>query len=271
MRSSRIADPLRCGTGRGAVGPESWLRSQRSSHGTEIRGRLHAIRPARSATSTPHSRLPDSRWPAHGQRRYRRGGGRHRDRADVLPLEKRSEPVHARRRGDSPSRSKARRKRRAIARNRILYRAEVRSVIPLARATINMRSWTADGGNVSGHRAFDGRGEPIDVTLKLWSHTSPLKTQAGAADGLIWATREAVTVMGTTRQPFASKVAMATRVVGADPKCSTDGKSFSEARFSVPAGKTVRVVTAVGGGYNAENHYRAGEGTRGVAHGPENR
>jgi alpha-L-fucosidase 2 len=135
-----------------------------------------------------------------------------------------------------------------------LYRAEVRSVIPIAKATIRMRSWTADGGNILVTNLSTVEGVAIDVDLKLWSHTSSLKTQAGTADGLIWSTREANTVMGTTKQPFVSRVAMATRILGAKPECSTNGKSSSSARFSLPAGKTVRIITVVAGGYNAENH-----------------
>lgn len=135
-----------------------------------------------------------------------------------------------------------------------LYRAEVRSVIPLLRATIKMRSWTADNANVLvTDLSTDGR-TPVDIELRLWSHTTSLKTQAGTADGLLWATREARLTMGTTAQPFSSKVAMTTRVLGAAPVCATNGKDSSTARFTVPVGKTVRIITAVAGGHNVQNH-----------------
>lgn len=135
-----------------------------------------------------------------------------------------------------------------------LYHAEVRSVIPLRGATIRMRTWTADTGNVLvTDLSTDGK-VPVNVELKLWSHTTSLKTQAGTQDGLLWATREISTTMGTTKQPFRSKVATAVRVMGATPVCATDGKHSSTARFTVPVDKTVRVTAGVAGGYEAEDH-----------------
>jgi alpha-L-fucosidase 2 len=127
-------------------------------------------------------------------------------------------------------------------------------VLPVPGATIRMRSWTADDGNLLvTDLATDGKA-PVNIVLKLWSHTSGGQTQAGTEGGLLWATREMNIEMGTTKQPFRSKVAMATRIVGATAACSTEGKSFSTARFAVPSGKTVRIITVVAGGYGAENH-----------------
>jgi hypothetical protein len=134
-----------------------------------------------------------------------------------------------------------------------LYRAEVRSVLPLKEATIKMRSWTADEGNILATDLSTVEGVPVEVDLKLWSHTTSLKTQAGIADDLLWSTRETNTTMGTDRRPFSSKVAMTTRILGAKPAYTTNGKNSSSARFTVPAGKTVRIVTVVAGGYHAEN------------------
>ena len=47
---------------------------------------------------------------------------------------------------------------------------------------------------------------------------------------------------------------MATRIWGAVPACSTDGKKSSVATFTLPAGKRVGVWTVVSGGYQATNH-----------------
>ena len=61
-----------------------------------------------------------------------------------------------------------------------LYRAEVRSLLPLDKTTIKMRSWTADGGNVLVTELSTTNGEPTEVTLKtLVSHRRLLKTQCG--------------------------------------------------------------------------------------------
>lgn len=135
-----------------------------------------------------------------------------------------------------------------------LYRAEVRSVIPLDRVTVRMRSWTADDDNVLVTELSADGTAPLGVELRLWSHGGPGKTQAGTRDGLIWSTREITATVGTTRQPFSSKAAMAVRVLGAAPSCSTDGKGSSTARFALPAGSSVRIVTVVAGGYRAEDH-----------------
>ena len=135
-----------------------------------------------------------------------------------------------------------------------LYTAEVRSVIPFKEGAVRMLSWTADSGDVLVTEIWTEQGGPLDVTLQLWSHTSASTTQAGAKDGLIWATREIDTKMGATKEPFSSRVAMATRVMGATATCSTNGKNSSTARFALPPGTKVRVVTAVAGGHDVTNH-----------------
>ncbi len=140
-----------------------------------------------------------------------------------------------------------------------LYKAEVRSMIPLRQATVQMRSWTAEIGNLLITDLWTEQGAPMDVAIKLWSHANSSTTQAGAANGLIWSTREINGKMGTPPQQFSSKVAMTTRILGATPACATNGKNFSTAKFTLPAGKVVRVVTVVSGGYNAAEHVAKGK------------
>ncbi len=136
-----------------------------------------------------------------------------------------------------------------------IYRAEVRSTLPLQRTTVHMRSWTADTANVLVVEIWTADGSSLDFELKLWSHVRGMRTQAGTSDGILWSTREINGVIGTARQPFRSSVAMATRVLGANPTvCTTDGKSSSRAQFTVPSGKVLRIVTVVTGGYEADNH-----------------
>jgi len=135
-----------------------------------------------------------------------------------------------------------------------LYRAEVRSVLPLQHATVKMRSWTADDGNILVTDLSTTDGAPVNIELKLWSYPKGAGTQAGTDDKLLWSTREIAATMGTTRQPFSSKVAMAVRIMGAPAVCSSDNRNSSIARFTVPAGKTIRIITAVAGGYWVEDH-----------------
>jgi alpha-L-fucosidase 2 len=135
-----------------------------------------------------------------------------------------------------------------------LYKSEIRSVIPFAKATVKMLSWTADAGNVLVTDLWTEEGTPINVSLKVWSHPRGASTQAFAENGIIGSTREVNTKMGTTAQPFSSRVAMASRVLGASPICATNGKDSSTARFTLDAGKRVRIITAVAGGYQATDH-----------------
>ena len=156
-----------------------------------------------------------------------------------------------------------------------LYQAEVRSVIPLHQTTVKMRSWTADGENVlvtemrlvrspsTGilHEPRTEPAAPVEISLRLWSHTDRSTSQAGTENGVIWSTREMNATIGTTKQPFVSKVAVATRIMGITPECSTNGKPISSyqtggslARFSLPEGKSVRIITVVAGGHNAVKH-----------------
>jgi hypothetical protein len=135
-----------------------------------------------------------------------------------------------------------------------LYKAEVRSVIPLRQATVKMRSWTADGDNVLVTEIWTEPAAPVEISLRLWSHTDRSRSQAGAENGVIWSTREMNATIGTTKQPFVSKVAVATRIMGIKPECSTNGKDSSLARFALPEGKTVQIITVVAGGHNAVKH-----------------
>jgi len=135
-----------------------------------------------------------------------------------------------------------------------LYQAEVRSVIPLRQGTVKMRSWTADDSNVLVTDLWTEKAGPIDISLRLWSHTDRSASQAGAENGMIWSTREMNTTVGMPPLPFSSKVAMVTRVLGATPTALTDGKKSSTATFILPPGTIVRIVTVVAGGYLATNH-----------------
>ena len=141
-----------------------------------------------------------------------------------------------------------------------LYKSEVRSTIPFEGATVKMRSWTSDDGNVLVTDIWTQEGVPVDVTLKLLSYTNHSTVQAGTEKGLIWATRENNDLLGSPSQPFSSKVAMVTRVLGITPKCSTIGNNSSLALFTLPTGKTVRIITVVAGGYNATNHIADAKG-----------
>ena len=135
-----------------------------------------------------------------------------------------------------------------------IYRSEVHSTLPLQRTTVHMRSWTADAANVLVTEIRTADGSALDLELKLWSHSRGMRTQAGNSDGIIWSTREMNGVMGTAKQPFRSSVAIATRVLGETPICATDGKNSSTAKVTVPAGKILRVITVVAGGYEVDDH-----------------
>ncbi len=132
-----------------------------------------------------------------------------------------------------------------------LYRSEIRSLLPLGNAAVKMLSWTADGGNVLVTELWMDQGDSINVSLKLWSHPRGAATRAFAENGIIGCTREVKTKMGTTAQPFVSNVAVTCRVLGAAALCATNGKDASTAKFRLTAGKRVRAMTVVAGGYQA--------------------
>lgn len=85
-----------------------------------------------------------------------------------------------------------------------LYKAEVRSVIPLRQASVFMRSWTADTDNTLITDLWTDGTEALDVELRLWAHADRSATQAGSGHGMIWATRKIVGTVGATKQPFRS-------------------------------------------------------------------
>ena len=77
-----------------------------------------------------------------------------------------------------------------------ILNAEVRTTMQLGPATVRMRSWTADDGNVFVvELATDASAKPVTLDVSLWmppdnpkiGTTYPFAT--GASDGVLWATR----------------------------------------------------------------------------------
>ncbi len=141
-----------------------------------------------------------------------------------------------------------------------LYKAEVRSVIPLRQATVKMRSWTADGDNVLVTEMLDRAGGTGRNPSSLVVAHGPLNESSGAENGVIWLTREMNATIGTTKQPFVSKVAVATRIMGIKPECSTNGKAISSYNR-----RLARSLLPAGGQNGADRHRRRRRVQRGEA------
>lgn len=159
-----------------------------------------------------------------------------------------------------------------------LYKAEVRSVIPLPHATVKMRSWTADGENVLVTEIWTEPAASVEIRLRLWSHTDRSTSQAGAENGVIWSTREMNATIGAYKTAFCF-----------EGRCGHSHHGHQagmfdqrQANFFVSNRRLARSLLPAGGQNGADHHRRRrraqrgetcreGQGVRGRGHGSETR
>lgn len=129
-----------------------------------------------------------------------------------------------------------------------ILNAQVLTTLKLGKATVHMRSWTADGTNIFATQIATDAGSP-DVPLQLTlaipapdavEHTV-WPSAAGAKDGMLWVSRENNLNSATE---YKSRAAIAVRLMGARFSGIDSAPNSVAGSFTLKAGRPVWVVVA---------------------------
>ncbi|MFI6299248.1 discoidin domain-containing protein [Nonomuraea sp. NPDC050790] len=121
-----------------------------------------------------------------------------------------------------------------------ILNAEVQGTQTVGDQVVKSRTWTADGENLLvTELSTDKQPVPLQVDVNL-----PGGAAGTAADGQVWATRS-TGADGST--DWASKAAVATKVVGTTAVASTPSASVARLEFTLQPGRPVRLVSSVHG------------------------
>ena len=147
--------------------------------------------------------------------------------------------------------------------------ADVRITLSVDKSIVYMRSWVAATENLMRTDLWSEGEQSLPVTIETWTPTNdayPAKrwdvlhehngfypTQAGVDGDIIWASRE--THQGPDVR-WVARAAIATRLQGADAQVTTDGSHRSFAIFTLKPGQQVRILSAIHGGKDVNDHIK---------------
>ncbi|MFI6294932.1 glycosyl hydrolase family 95 catalytic domain-containing protein [Nonomuraea sp. NPDC050790] len=132
-----------------------------------------------------------------------------------------------------------------------LLNAEVRSELWINQAQVRMRSFVT--GSTSALVTELEADRPVTLELDVWTKADDPRypAEAGVQDGLLWATRATEHSPGSQ---WVVRAGVATKLLGAqDVTTRAGGPGRVTARFTVPRGGKVTVISAVAGGRNVSD------------------
>lgn len=130
--------------------------------------------------------------------------------------------------------------------------ADVDTSIYFGDKEVDINTWTAEGKNLLIQEMTSRSEEDLDLEISTWvkNDNGQYPTDVTEKDGQIYVTRQTAKKDTGNEKSYVSEAALTTYVVGADveeQKANEDGTS-AEQYVTLPAGGTVYLVTAVGGG-----------------------
>ncbi|HVK24539.1 MAG TPA: discoidin domain-containing protein [Actinokineospora sp.] len=131
-----------------------------------------------------------------------------------------------------------------------ILNAEVDTTMALGGVPVTMKTWTGADGNYLVTQIKSNGSVPVRLRADTWAGSGQPATgftnTSGVSGSTTWATRKT-----PTSTAWVSEGSLATRVIGATATTASSGATASQT-FDLPAGQTIRIVTAVsGGGKNA--------------------
>jgi hypothetical protein len=126
-----------------------------------------------------------------------------------------------------------------------ILRGDITTTMSLGGVPVTMRTWIATDSNLVVTQLTSNGGAVqvrTDTTAGTAQNASGYTNTSGIVDQTAWATR--TTPSGSR---WVSRASLATRVIGATAATASSGRTAS-LTFTLPAGGTVRIVTAVAGG-----------------------
>ena len=130
--------------------------------------------------------------------------------------------------------------------------ADVDTSIYFGDKEVDINTWTAEGKNLLIQEMTSRSEEDLDLEISTWvkNDNGQYPTDVTEKDGQIYVTRQTAKKDPGNEKSYVSEAALTTYVVGADveeQKANEDGAS-AEQYVTLPAGETIYLVTAVGGG-----------------------
>lgn len=141
-----------------------------------------------------------------------------------------------------------------------ILNAEVRTDLTVNNVPVRTRSYVADSADVVVTEISSTGTAPVTLALDAWtkSGNSAYPSTSGVSGSTLWAARSTQNVASSE---WVSRMAVATRVLGAAVTTSTNSTGTSTAQFTVNPGATVTVVAAVEGGRGVTDHVTRAKGT----------
>lgn len=127
-----------------------------------------------------------------------------------------------------------------------ILKGDIDTTVTVGGVPVQMKTWTSANSNLIVTQVTSTGSAAVQLKTETFAgstaNTSGYTNTSGVVDTTAWATR--TTPSGSR---WVSKASLATRVIGATATASSSGPT-AKLVFTLPAGGTVRIVTAVAGG-----------------------
>ncbi|MFD0618626.1 discoidin domain-containing protein [Paenibacillus sp. GCM10027629] len=140
-----------------------------------------------------------------------------------------------------------------------ILNAQIQTKLSISGVNLSMKSWLSSSKNLLVTELTSLGSEPVDLEVNTWGKAENRNFPATAdkVDGYAVATRATYNNALLNPNSWTSKAALATKVLGTQSTVSVNGlKGTGTTAFTLDAGQTVQIVTAIGGGgktYDAHN------------------
>ncbi|RZU66735.1 hypothetical protein EV379_3101 [Microterricola gilva] len=132
-----------------------------------------------------------------------------------------------------------------------ILNATIETSMALGGVPVEMDTWLAPSGNVMVTELVSKGDRAVELEVQTWGKpgNGSYPVASSVEDGVATANRSTFNNAPANPDSWRSQAALATEVVGAETTVSADSaKGMGLTTFTLPAGETVQLVTAVGGG-----------------------
>ncbi|MCJ8011517.1 discoidin domain-containing protein [Paenibacillus sp. KQZ6P-2] len=132
-----------------------------------------------------------------------------------------------------------------------ILNAQIQTKLSINGVNLSMETWLSPSKNLLVTELTSLGSEPVDLEVNSWGKADNRNYPATAdkVDGYAVATRATFNNAPLNPNSWTSKAALATKVLGAESTVSANSlKGTGTTAFTLDAGQTVQIVTAIGGG-----------------------
>jgi ribosomal protein L24 len=121
----------------------------------------------------------------------------------------------------------------------------------IKNSPVSLKNWVSATDNVMITEVTSKGDTPIEMEGCLWVRTDveEFPLNSGADDGKVWASKKSANLVeGQNEKSWTSEVVLKSKILGKNPETVKDSNGEASMIFTLNPGKTVQIVTAVGGG-----------------------